>query len=530
MVIAGGQIVDGTGRPGYRADLAIQEGRISAIGDLRTQPRRTTIPAEGRVVSPGFIDIHCHSDFTLLADGRGQSKARQGVTTEVNGNCGGSAAPLHGAARAYGQERLDRVGPTFPLDWTTVGEYLDRLERGGVSYNVVTLVGHANIRASILGTGDRRPDAVQLGRMRDLLTEALDQGASGMSTGLFYAPGCFARTDEVVELARVLSTRGALYATHLRDEGNNTVGVLAALDEAIEIARASGVRTQVSHLEAIGVPNWGKAPAMLDRIDHARAEGLEVAFDVNPYTTTGTSVDGALMPRWALAGGRPALVERLRDPTARERLRHDCTKILYEVRGGPDRILVTEFAPAPRLEGRTLSQIAGDQGSDPVEALLELAKQDNATLVSFSVGETDAELIMRHPIAMLSSDGWSVAAEGPLARGKQNPCDFGTYPRVLEHYCRERRLWPLETAVHKCTGLPAARLGWRERGVLRTGAWADVVVFDPSAVHDNSTLLEPHQHPNGIDYVLVNGQAVVEPGGHTGRRPGFVLRGHDQRT
>jgi N-acyl-D-amino-acid deacylase len=523
-VIASGEIIDGTGRPRFRADVGIEQGRIAAVGDLHDAERRLTIPAEGRVVAPGFIDIHCHSDFTLLADGRGLSKAFQGVTTEVNGNCGGFAAPLYGAARAYAEHRRDRVGTAFSLDWTTMAEYLDKLEHQGVSYNIVTLVGHANVRASVIGLEERRPSAAELARMQEVLAEALAHGAYGMSTGLFYAPGSFADTDEVVALARTLAEHGALYASHIRDEGNNTVGVIAALNEAVRIARESGVRMQVSHLEAIGITNWGSATAMLDIIDSARGEGLDVTFDVNPYTTTGTNIDGALTPRWALDGGRQVLIERLRDPHTRPRLREDYAITLYKARGGPDRILVTEFGPDPSLEGKTLSEIASVQGRDPVDLLLDLSEQDNATLVSYSVSDADAELIMRHPTAMISSDGLSVAADGPLSGGKQHPCDFGTYPRALGHYSRDKGLWPLETAVQKCTGLPAARLGWTERGTLQEGSWADVVVFDPLKLQDNSTLLEPHRYPDGIDYVVVNGEAIVEHGRHSGRRPGFVLR------
>jgi N-acyl-D-amino-acid deacylase len=529
LLIQGGTIVDGSGRPRYRADLGVAEGRVAVIGELLERERRATIEADGRVVCPGFIDIHCHSDFVLLADGRGQSKARQGVTTEVNGNCGQASAPLYGEARRYAEGNRERVGEAFALDWTTMGEYLARLERQGVSYNVVTLAGHANVRASVLGLQERAPTPDELGRMRSILAEALDQGAYGMSTGLFYAPGSYADAEEVQALAAVLAERGALYATHIRDEGNNTVGVLAALREAVEAARHTGARTQVSHLEAIGVPNWGKAPAMLEILDGARGEGLDVQFDVNPYTTTGTTLDGSLTPRWALSGGRAALLERLRDPATRPRLRADYGRTLYDVRGGPERVLVTEFQPDPSLEGRTLAEIADDQRRDPLDVLLEMAERGNPSLVSYSVSDDDAERILRHPGAMISSDGFSVAAEGPLSGGRQHPCDFGTYPRTLQHFWREKRLWPLETAIHKCSGLPAARLGWLDRGTLREGAWADVVVFDPEGIRDNSTLLDPHRYPDGVEQVLVNGEPIVSHGRHTGARPGFVLRPGDGR-
>jgi N-acyl-D-amino-acid deacylase len=528
-IITGGEVVDGTGRSRFRADVGISQGRIDVIGDLGQVERRVSLPAEGRVVSPGFIDIHCHSDFTLVADGRGTSKVCQGVTTEVNGNCGSSAAPLHGAARRYAEGRRDRVGDSFVLDWTSMADYLDRLEHQGVSYNAVSLVGHANIRASVVGLDERPSTSAEQAHMQRVLADALAQGAYGMSTGLFYAPGCYAATDEIVALGRTLAAADALYATHIRDEGNNTIGVAAALDEALRIAQQSDVKTQVSHLETIGVASWGSAPTLLERIDRARASGVDVTFDVNPYTTTGTSIDGALTPRWALAGGREALIRRLHDRAMRKRLRDDYATALNAVRGGPHRMLITEFLPNRTLEGKTLQEIAEQHGRDPIELLLDLAEQDDATLVSYSVSDEDAELIMRHPVAMISSDGLAVAAEGPLSAGKQHPCDFGTYPRALGHYWRQKRLWPIEVAIEKCSGLPAKRLGWSTRGLLREGFWADVVVFDPVNLSDNSSLLDPHRYPDGIDYVLVNGEVVVDHGRHTGQKPGFVLRHRDRR-
>lgn len=525
-VISGGMLVDGTGSVARRADVAIDGDRIAAVGS-DIGPSRRTIDARGLHVSPGFIDIHTHSDYTLIADGRALSKIRQGVTTEVIGNCGGFAAPAYGAARTFAESHRERVGEGFEIAWRSFGEYLTALGEQGTACNVVPLVGHANIRSSVIGLEAREATDDEQQAMEQLLERCLDEGAAGMSTGLFYAPGSYAGTDEIIGLARVLARRDRLYATHIRDEGNNTVGVEAALAEAIEIVRQSGVRLQISHLEAIGVPSWGKAPSMLAQIEKARTEGIDVAFDVNPYETTGTHVDGAFTPRWGLEGGRAGLRERFADREQRERLRTEYATTLYERRGGPERVLITAYSAEPSFEGRTLAQISTAAGRDPVDVLLEIAETEDATLVSYSVSEADARMIMQHPLAMISSDGWAVSDDGPLSGGRQHPCDFGTFPRVIEHYVRGQSYWPLETAIAMCTARPAERLRLADRGHVAVGKRADLVLFDFQGVQDNSSLIDPKRFPDGIRYVFVNGQAVVDEGSSTDALPGQLLRGSD---
>jgi N-acyl-D-amino-acid deacylase len=345
-----------------------------------------------------------------------------------------------------------------------------------------------------------------------------------MSTGLFYAPGSYSDTAEITFLAQVLAERGRIYASHIRDEGNNTIGVEAALAEAISIIESSGVRGQISHLEAIGVPSWGKASRLLEMIDEAVDRGVDLAFDVNPYTTTGTHVDGALTPRWALEGGRERLRERFKDPETRSRIAADYRTTVYERRGGPERILITAYTADPTLEGKTLYEVARERRADPIDVLMEIAEREDATLVSYSVSEDDARMIMRHPLAMISSDSWAVAADGPLSAGRQHPCDFGTYPRVIETYWRKLEYWPIETAIAMCTSRPAAQLGLGDRGVVRPGARADLAVLDLDRVRDRSSLFDPHQYPLGIVHVYVSGEAVVEDEEYTGATPGHVLR------
>jgi N-acyl-D-amino-acid deacylase len=525
-VLRGGRIVDGTGSPWRRGDVAVDGTRLAALGPPGSLDGDDVVDASGRVVAPGFVDVHTHSDFTLPANRDAHSKVRQGVTLEVVGNCGTSAGPRYGdAARSVdGWFESNGLGEAVDLDWESLGEYLERLESGGVSLHVASLVGHGNVRAAVLGHEDRSPDEAELEEMRALVDEAMRQGAVGLSTGLFYPPGSYADTDEVAALARVAAEHGGIYATHMRSESD---ALIESVEETLEIGRRADVPVQVSHHKAVGPDNWGKVRYTLRRMELARERGLDVQCDQYPYVASSTSL-GALLPNWAHDGGDEALLDRLRDEATRERLAAELAE-RYGDRW--DDVLVTNVQnPAlKRAEGETVAALAAAEGEerDPATLLLDLVLEDEnrASHVNFGMDEADVRTVMQHPLTMVGSDGSSLVPEGPLGEGVPHPRNYGTFPRVLGHYAREEGVLSLEAAVHKMTGLPAARLGLADRGVLRAGLAADVTVFDPETVAQTGDFLAPAQYPAGVEHVLVDGSFVVRDGDHTGARPGTVIRG-----
>ncbi|MCL4425070.1 MAG: D-aminoacylase [Firmicutes bacterium] len=521
LVIRNGRVIDGAGNPWFYADVAIAEGKVAAIGRITGAAERE-IDARGLAVAPGFIDLHSHSDFTLLLDPLAQSKVRQGVTTEVVGNCGGWAAPLAGSSLTVAQEMIHRYDPSFAITWGSMGEYLQTLERRRPAVNVAALVGHGTVRASVMGYEQRPPSPQEMQQMRTLVEESLDQGAFGLSTGLYYAPGSYAATDEIIELAQVVAEGGGLYSSHIRDESNYNIGVVSAVKEALEIGRRSGVRVEVSHLKALGPVVWGKGRELLRLINQAREEGVDAAADAYPYAASGTSLIGALIPRWAQEGGRAGLLEKLGDPGNREKLLTAVVENL-ERRGGAERLHVSALPDRPDLEGKNLAEVAQALGISPGQAVLNLLEKGDVPLVSFVMDERDVENILAAPFISIVSDGYALSAEGLLAVGKPHPRSFGTFPRAL-NLARERQLFRPEEAVRKMTSLPAARLGLEGRGLLKEGYWADLVIFDDRSVKDRATFLNPLQYPAGIYAVLVNGEIVVQEGQHTGRRSGKVLR------
>lgn len=526
VLIRNGTIYDGTGAPPFQGDIGIAQGRIAAIGLLET-PGRDTVDATGLAVAPGFIDLHTHSDISFLLDPDAQSKVRQGVTLELAGNCGMSmGAPLMGEARRALQDRVASYGVALPTDWTTFGEYLERVEKARPPLNLACQVGHGSVRLAVLGWADRAPTPQELEAMRTLVAESLDAGALGFSTGLFYAPGSYARTEEVMELAREASKRGKLYSSHIRDEGDYSVGLFSALQEAIEIGRIAGVRVQISHLKCMGPATWGKADMLLERLERGRAEGVDVAGDQYPYTAGSTYLAAAAFPRWAQVGGRDALLQNLKDAAFQARLR---TAIAdnYTRRGGAERVVIAYLPQRRDLEGMSIAQIADRWGVDPVEATLRVYQEGEAFVVIHQMEEQDVERIAGYPWAAVGSDGSSLRAEGPLSAGKPHPRSYGCFPRFLARYWRERRRVSLEEAVRKMTSLPASRLGLTRRGRIAPGFWADIVCFDPKTVGDTATFQEPHRYPQGIPHVLVNGVPVVRNGEYTGQRPGKVLRRFD---
>lgn len=528
ILLENGRIVDGTGAPWRHGSVLVEDGRIAAVGTDIGEGADVTVDVDGDVVSPGFIDIHTHSDFTLPANREAHSKVRQGVTFEVVGNCGSSAAPREGDAVEQIDSWFERNGVADEVagdPWTTMGEYLDYLAADGVSLNVASLVGHGTVRAAAMGYADRAPDDEELERMREYVASAMEAGAVGLSSGLFYPPGAYADVDEVAALAEVAADYGGFYATHMRSESD---ALIESVEETLEIGRRADVPVQISHHKAIGPDNWGKVRYTLRRMEIARErDGIDVQCDQYPYVASSTSL-GALLPTWAHDGGDEALLNRLRDDETR-------SELLEELKAGRsaswDGVLITRVAN-PDLkdcEGKTLQELAVRDGEDrsPPEILLDIVLQDeNDTMhVNFGMDEDDVRTVMTHRLTMVGSDGSSLCTCGPLGEGTPHPRNYGAFPRVLGTYVREQETLDLETAVYKMTGLPASRMGLSDRGRLVEGAAADLTVFDPETVAQGGDFLDPHVYAEGIDHVLVNGEFVVRDGDHTGRRPGDVIGG-----
>lgn len=524
-VLRNGRIVDGTGSPWYRGDIAVDDGRIAAVGTVEMDGD-VELNLDGDVVTPGFIDIHTHSDFTLPANRDAHSKVRQGVTLEIVGNCGTSAAPRYGpAARSvndwFASRGLD--DDIDPDEWESMAGYLDYLAADGLSLNVGSLVGHGNVRAAIMGYEDRAPSSNELDEMCTLVDEAMADGAIGLSSGLFYPPGCYADVDEVAALAEVAADHGGFYATHMRSESDELV---ESVEETLEIGRRADIPVQVSHHKAIGPDNWGKVRATLRRMELVRRrEGLDVQCDQYPYVASSTSL-GALLPNWAHDGGDDALLERLRDTETRSRIRDE---LKADRTNSWDGILVTgvQNPDLKDCEGKTIAELADRETEEraPAEILLDIVlKDENRTMhVNFGMDEADVRTVMRHELTMVGSDGSSLCPCGPLGEGVPHPRNYGTFPRVLGHYVRDEEVLSLERAVHKMTGMPASRLGLDDRGVLKRDVRADITVFDPDTVEQTGDFLKPAVYPDGVKHVVVNGEFVVRDGDHTGARPGEVF-------
>ncbi|HEU4371199.1 MAG TPA: D-aminoacylase [Methylomirabilota bacterium] len=522
--LEGGTVMDGTGRPGSRVDVGIRDENIAAVGDLSRESAGRVLNVSGRVVAPGFIDMHSHSDWRLWSNRRAESKIRQGVTTEVVGNCGFSPAPT--SAEFLDEMRAFALFVPTGMDfsWRSVGEYLRAFDRDGTALNVVQLVGHGSLRVAAMGFARRPPTAGELTTMQRLMTDAMNDGAWGLSTGLIYAPGSFATTDEIVAIARAAARYRGFYASHIRGEGAT---LLEAVREAIQVGREGDMPVQISHVKAAGRPHWGKVADALALIDAARAEGLDVMGDVYPYTASSTSLRTAL-PDWALEGGVSAMLARLESSDARERIRKDMERPgghSIVDRMGWDNVMIAWCPRRRDAEGRRIAEIARARGLGPIDAVFELLRdaQGVASMILFQLDEADLRRALVHPAVMIGSDGSSLATTGEMSAGKPHPRSYGTFPRVLGHYARDERALSLPEAVHKMTGLPARRLGLRDRGVIRENAKADLVVFDPRRVADQATYEDPHRYPVGIEHVFVNGRFVIKDREHTGSLPGRVL-------
>jgi N-acyl-D-amino-acid deacylase len=523
LVIRGGTLLDGTGAPAFPADVGLVGDAIAALGEIAPEQARRVLDAAGLHVAPGFIDIHTHSDPEVLAYPTADSRALQGVTTELAGNCGSSAAPL--AGRGVAERIAEWKRDDIAADWTDVSSYLDRVEKAGIAVNHALLAGHGTLRSSAVGDVDRALSAEEARAVARALEEALDQGAFGLSTGLEYVPGRYTPTAEIVALVRLVARRGGLYASHIRNE---EARLLEAVAEAIEVGRASGARVEIAHLKAAGESNWPKQGAALDLVESARRDGVAVLADAYPYTAYSTGLT-TFMEGWAREGGTDAMLARFSDKEARARIAREVEAQVSVDPGSWERVVVsrvrTERNRAATV-GRSLVEIGASWGLEPVDAYLRLLEEEE-TAVSFvghGMSPENVERVLRHPLVMIGSDGSSMAPVGEAAKARPHPRSYGTFPRVLGFYARERGLFDLPTAVRKMTSLPADQVGLADRGRLARGKKADLVVFDAARVRDTATFDDPHRYPEGVVHVLVNGVAVVERGRHTGARPGRALR------
>lgn len=541
LVLSNGRIVDGCGNPWYWGDLGIRRGRIAAIAPAGALRAERTIDAAGRFVTPGFVDIHTHSDLSILVNRRAESMVRQGVTTNVIGNCGMGPAPVVDEHLAEMRHFWGKIAgaPGVTWRWRSFDQYLRTLQRGGLGINIAALTGHSALRLAVLGWAERAPTPAELERMAGLLAEALEAGAFGMSTGLVYPPGCFAQTDEIVALCRVVRRYQGLYTSHIRGERET---ILEAVAEAIEIGRQSGVPVQISH----NAPKYGApcdATANLRLVEEARARGQDVTVDNDVHTDLGPELTGAL-PQHIQDRGSAAIAALLRDPEARRQVR---AEIVGDRRPafGPaglvrhgrwERIMVLHAPHTPTAVGQTIAALATARGQDPFDTYFDLivANGDAAEGLFDYIDEANIRLLLQHPAVMICSDGQVLAPYGFLNDPPPyNPCSYGEFPGVLERYVRDNPVLTLENAIRKMTSFPAQRMGLTDRGVLRPGMCADVVVLDLARIRDRATNLYPHpyplanyphQYPEGIDYVLVNGEVVVAEAEHTGVLPGRVLR------
>jgi N-acyl-D-amino-acid deacylase len=522
VLIRGGQVADGGGGPPRRADVGIGGDTIAEIGDLSSATGATTIDATGLVVAPGFVDVHTHSDITILVNSNAESAIRQGVTTQVFPNCGMGLAPAVGEART---DVVDRARPFgIDVDWTTVGEYFDRVQAAQPSINVVPMVAQGTVRMAVMGYRKDVPSVDELAQMKAHVAEAMRSGARGMCSGLRYVPSGYATVEELAELASVVKEYGGVYATHMRSEGDNG-DWLDAIDEALAVGERSGVRVQISHLKALGSESWGRSGEAMERIEAAAARGVDVAGDQYPYAATSSTLF-VLFPQWSQEGGVDAFLERLRDPDQERRIR-DAFASTLAMRGGPTRMTVSEYAPEPALQGRTLAEVAKATGSPELDSAVELlrASRGHVSMIYHTLEEEDIEVIFRRPFVMVASDGSAVAPYGALAADYYpHPRNYGCFPRVLGDFVRTRKLVDAGEAIRKMTALPAERFNLERRGQLQVGWSADVTVFDPDRVIDRATFAEPREYAEGIDYVLVNGELVLDHENHTGRHPGRVLR------
>jgi N-acyl-D-amino-acid deacylase len=514
-------IYDGKGSEPFRGDIGIRGEKIVAVGSRLTEETRRRIDATGKIACPGFIDIHSHSDFSAVINPNSDSKIRQGVTTELVGNCGFSACPILDE-----QHRADLsrkyAGMGIEISWKWPEEYFAILKRNGIALNIATLVGHGNVRTAVMGGSSANPTTGELEKMRKIADRCLREGAFGVSTGLVYAPGMFSTKEEVVVVASVAREHGGLYSTHMRNEGER---LKEAVEEAIACAKEAGVRLQISHLKAIGKNNWGRIGEAFEAIEAAREEGLDVTCDRYPYIASSTSLD-AILPSWAYEGGEEKELQRLVDKETRAKMALEILKKRPDEDFWSRMILSCVSArDLKKYEGKSIAEIAGEEGKDCCEAVFDILLKDElrSEMIYFSMCEENLEEVLRKPYTMIGSDGAARADYGVLSAGKPHPRVYGTFPRVIGRYVKKGVVGMAE-AIAKMTSMPARKIGLESRGVISEGAYADIVIFDADKITDTATFDNPHRYPEGIELVMVNGKVAVEKGEFHGVRSGKVLR------
>ncbi len=533
LLIVHGHIIDGSGSPWFEGSVAVKDGRIAGVGRLINPSAKRVIDASGLVVAPGFIDLHSHSDFDLLADGKAQSKIRQGVTTEILGESD-SAGPVLGPAAPGFDKSLEPMG--IKRDWTTLGEYFARVERQGASVNIASYVGSGQVWDDVLGNVNRRPTPEEMDKMKQLVDQAMRDGAIGLSSGLMYAPNMFASTEELTELAKVAAEYGGIYTSHIRSE-EGTAG-LHAIGEAIRIGEGAGLPVHILHFKMNAKTNWGRMGEQVRFVQEARDRGVDITANQYPYVAGWTGLKQCLPPKY-LEGASVEIVARLKDPASRAEIRQAIENGLpgwdnNEVRsvGGWHGVLVAacQKPENKKYEGKRMDEVAAMMGKEPVDALCDLLISEDASVsaIYFSMSEADVELAMKQPWLGIGSDGSAVNPEMTF-EGKPHPRFYGTFPRVLGVYVREKKVLTLPDAIRKMTALPAQITGLTDRGMLRAGMAADITIFDPKTVRDKATFEDPMQYPVGIPYVIVNGVVVISNGEHTSAKPGRALYGRGKQ-
>ena len=522
ILIQNGQVVDGSGAPRRRADVAVEGDRIVAVDLIKDAEAKTVIDASGFVVTPGFVDMHSHADFTLPICPTANSLAHQGITTVVVGQCGSSPAPLLAETRDQVIAMMESEEIPLPWDkWSTFGSYLDYLRQIGTSINVVPLVGQGTVRSAVMAFSAEPANEEQVARMQTQVIEAMEKGAIGVSTGLIYPPGSYASTEELLAVTHPAGERDGFYFSHIRGEGDT---LLEAVAEAIHIGRETGAAVQISHFKAAGRDNWAKSAPALELIDQARAEGLDVTADMYPYLAGSTSL-GAALPEWAQEGGRKAIQERLTDPETRQKMTSDMQSAGFFRIAEWDKVLISGSPKNRNYEGHYIATLAAEAGKSPYDWVFDalLETEGDMSMVLFMMSEDNRKLELRHPAMMIGTDAAGLATEGPLSKGVPHPRSYGTYPYILKRYVREQCVISLEEAIWKMSGFPAQKLRWSDRGLVKKGYKADLVILDPETVADRATYNAPHQYPVGIPHVVVNGKPVVYDNSHTGARPGNML-------
>ncbi|NIM58097.1 MAG: amidohydrolase family protein [Candidatus Aminicenantes bacterium] len=522
LIIRGGYIIDGTGGEVFEADIGISGDYIKEIGQILSVRGKSVIEAKDLVVCPGFIDAHDHTDVGLLANPKAESSIRQGITTLVSGNCGSSAFPV---AEEIFEETKENLKELLQLDltWRDINGFFSRIEEKGIALNYSSLVGHGEVRGAAMGFNDRPPSQEELEKMKMMVGENIENGAIGLSTGLEYSPGSYAKPDEIIELCKVAAQKGGVYATHMRDEGDK---LIESLDESIEAARAAGVSLQISHFKIANPRNWNKIDAALAKIEEAKNNGVSIFCDRYPYIAGSTGLS-YYFPLWAKQGTTAEFLARLKDPALQERLQAHLAEQKKKLESW-DKVVISSVVTEEnkKFEGKSVLAGAKETRKSPYDFMKDLLIEEKSRvgMVTFMMTEENLRRILAHPLVGVGTDGSAVAPYGLLRRGKPHPRHYGTFPRVLGKYVREEKIFPMPEIMKKITSIPAQKFGFGKRGTLKSGYFADIVIFDPDKVIDKSTWTDPHQYPEGIEYVLVNGRVVIKEGEHTGDLPGKILR------